>query len=58
MYVWLVANYCSPVDNNYQIGIVEVENNKLRFKPIQIQKTAKKVAFLRITSKLAVICVI
>ena len=29
MYVWLAANYCYPVDEDYRIGIVEVGNNKL-----------------------------
>ena len=27
--VWLAANHCLPVDNDYRIGIVEVGSNKL-----------------------------
>ena len=30
MQVRLAAKYCLPVDNDYRIGIVKVENNKLR----------------------------
>ena len=29
MQVWLAANYCKPVDEDYRMGIVKVENNKL-----------------------------